>query len=123
MIRKTKKGIVRKESDHNVLVTEFEVTHESNTNTKIEVYNIKNTDCQERFRQYTSNTKMLSSIFDSTDNLDIMTNRFIKKLDGCIKHNFKKVRINSNKASDAKKLYDQMRDLKGKSDNESKKKL
>ena len=48
-----------------------------------------------------------------------MTNRLIKKLDGCIKHNFKKVRINSNKASDANKLYDRMRDLKGKSDDES----
>ena len=45
-----------------------------------------------------------------------MTNRFIKKLDGCIKHYLKK-------ASDAKKLYDQMGDLKGKSDDESKKKL
>ena len=34
---------------------------------------------------------MPSSIFDSADNINCLTQRFIKKLDGCIKVNLKKV--------------------------------
>ena len=66
-IRKTKTGIKTKESDHNVLVTKFDntISYEK-VNKKIEVYNIKNKDCQEKFKQFTSNIKMLSTIFDSS---------------------------------------------------------
>ena len=122
-IRKTKNGTVKKESDHNVLLTDFEMTLDANNNKKVELYNLKNPECQDIFRKYTSNTKMLSSVFNSDDNLNILTNRFIKKLDGCIKHCFKKVRVSNNKPSDASKLYDKMRELKGKQDEESKKEL
>ena len=42
-IRKTKKGIIKKESDHNILVTTFSDTFESSeTKEKEEVYNLKN---------------------------------------------------------------------------------
>ena len=122
-IRKTKNGTVKKESDHNVLLTEFEVTIDVNNNHKVELYNIKNLECQQIFKKYTSNTKMLSSVFDSDDNLNVLTNRFIKKLDGCIKHSFKKVRVSNNKPSGANKLYDRMRELKGQHDEESKNEL
>ena len=62
---------------------------------------------------------MLSSVFDSEDYLNILTQRFIKKLDGCIKHNFKKVRVSNHKPSDEEKLYQKMRELKGKEDDHS----
>ena len=62
---------------------------------------------------------MLSSVFDSEDDLNILTQRFIKKLDGCIKHNFKKVRVSNHKPSDEEKLYQKMRELKGKEDDHS----
>ena len=123
-IRKTKKGTVVKESDHNVLITEFNTSFISNKkNTKLELYNIKNSDCQEKFKAYTSNTNMLSSVFDSEEDLNILTKRFIKKLDGCIKHSFRKVRVSNNKPSDEEKLYDNMRKLKGKEDEQSVQKL
>ena len=66
---------------------------------------------------------MLSSIFNSNDDINILTNRYIKKLDGCIKHSFKKVRVSSNKPSESHKLYNRMRELKGKSDKDSKDEL
>ena len=43
---------------------------------------MKNIECQEKFEEYTSNTNMLSAIFDSKEGIDILTNRFLKKLDG-----------------------------------------
>lgn len=62
---------------------------------------------------------MLSSIFDSSDNINILTQRFLKKLDGCIKSNFKKVRINNSKPCEQEKLYTKMRELKTKEDAKS----
>ena len=61
-IRQTKKGIHTKESDHNVLVSEFEckVKHDEDEETN-ELYNLKNKECQAELKKYTSKTKMLSS--------------------------------------------------------------
>ena len=74
-----------KESDHNILHSEFvnTVPYKTDKN-KIEVYNIKNTDCQEKFKEYITNTKMLSSIFDTKEYINIHARRFVKKLHGCI---------------------------------------
>ena len=81
-IRKTKKGTVSKESDHNELVSEFNVSFSGESmKTKLELYNIKNSECQEKFKLYTSNTNMLSSVFDSKDNINLLKQRFPKKLD------------------------------------------
>ena len=62
---------------------------------------------------------MLSSIFDSKDDLNILTLRFIKKLDGCIKMNFRKVRVNNHNETDEEKLYKKLRVLKERNDEES----
>ena len=52
---------------------------------------------QDNFKAYTTNTKMMSTIFNSKDNINILAQRFIKKLDGCIKKNFKRVGMSNNK--------------------------
>ena len=119
-ITKSKKGVVKKESDHNVLLTEFTCKIDATENrNKVEVYNIKNTECQKKFREYTSNTNMLSSIFNSEDNINILAQRFIKKLDGCIKSNFKKIRISKTKNSREEDLFNKLRELKEKEDDHS----
>ena len=68
-------------------------------------------------------TNMLSSIFDCNDDIDILAKRFFKKLDGCIAMNFKKVRVSQSKESDQDKLYNRMRELKEKTDDNSKTEL
>ena len=119
-IRKTKKGTVSKESDHNELVSEFNISLSGDSmKTKLELYNIKNSECQEKFKLYTSNTNMLSSVFDSKDNINLLKQRFPKKLDGCIEHCFRKVRVRNNKPSEEEKLYIKMRKLKGRKDEQS----
>ena len=59
-IRKTKKGINIKESDHNVMVTEFDCKRPKEKESEKALYNLKNKDCQQKFKLFTSNTKMLS---------------------------------------------------------------
>ena len=53
-IRKTKKGIIKKESDHNVLITTFKDTFKTTEKKeKTEMYNLKNKECQKAFKAYT----------------------------------------------------------------------
>ena len=123
-VKLTKDGPVKKESEHNVLISEFLFKiNKSDKNPKSEVYNLKNLECQKKFKKYTSNTKNLSSIFNSKEDMNILVKRFMKKGDGCIKMNFNKVRTNRAKASPVEKLYDKMRILKQKDDDKSKEEL
>ena len=76
-IYKAKTGVKVKESDHNTIITEFNLKlAASKDEKKIEVYNLRNKECQAKFKEYTSKTKMLSSIFDNnSDNINDLTNR------------------------------------------------
>ena len=119
-ITRTMKGVVTKQSDHNVLETEFNCkVMEVKEKPKCEIYNLKNKDSQAKFKEYTSKDNALSSIFDSDDNLDKLVERFIKKLDGCISMNFSKIRLKEKRKDKNQELFDKMRDLKGKTDPES----
>ena len=66
---------------------------------------------------------MLYSIFDSKEDINTLVKRFMKKLDGCIKMNLKKVRTNKHKASHVEKLFTKMSILKQKDDDKSKQEL
>ena len=121
-VRKTKKWIIKKESDHYVLIAEFNNIVKEHNKTKHEIYNLKNIECQQKFKAYTTNTKMLSSVFDSSDDINLLTQRFLKKLDGCIAMCFKKIRVSAVKESDQDRLHKRMIILKNKSDDKSKKK-
>ena len=112
-IKKTKKGVIKKESDHNILITTFSDTFGSNEKKeKEEVYNIKNKDCQRKFKEYTSNTRMLSSVLDSDEDINVLTDRLIRKIEGCIASRFKKVRVTRNKKGKLKNLYTRLSELK-----------
>ena len=120
-VRRTKKGITHKESDHHVMLTTFKQTVDtSKKKEKTEIYNLKNKECQRAFKKYTSNTKMLSSVIDSNEDINTITRRLIKKINGCIAMIFKKVRITQHKTSKSERLHDKIRKLKGLIDEESK---
>ena len=93
------------------------------TKEKVEVYNLKNKECQAQFKEYTSKDKILSGIFNNNDDPNTVTQVLIKKINGCIAKNFTKRRMNNKKDEQNKELYDKMRTLKDKSDDESKKEL
>ena len=118
-IKKTKQGIKRKESDHNALITTFKRNFRVNEKTnKKETFNLKNKEAQKKFKEYTSNTKMLSSVLDSEDDIDTLTRRLVKKINGCIAINLKKVRINTAKKTPLEKLYEKVNRLKANKINE-----
>ena len=115
-ITRTKRGTRRKESDHNVLQTEFNCEVKDKVKTKTESYNLKNKECQAKFKEYTSKENILSGIFNNNDDPESVTKVLIKKINGCIAANFKKRRVNNKFEVQNKELYDKLRDLKGKKD-------
>ena len=67
---------------------------------------------------------MLSSVVDGSEDKDHITERLMKKINGCITQNFSKRRINTHaKIDNGYNLYDKMRNLKGQDDESSKKEL
>ena len=97
-ITKSKKGIKVKESDHLVVIAQFNCSLlDARKKDNEEVFNLKNRLCQKRFKDFTSNTNMLSSCIDDKGDINEVIKRFIKKLNGCIATNFGKRRVNKNK--------------------------
>ena len=47
---------------------------------------------------------MLSSIFDTEGDLNLLTEKFIKKLNGCIAQTFKKIRVSGSKRNSIETL-------------------
>ena len=109
-----------KESDHNVIITEFNCKmKESRNNAKSKTYNFKNKECQALFKKYTSETNIITSTIYDNGDIDKVIERFFKKLNGCIALTFDKRRVKSDRRQCKDDLYDKRRKLKNKSDAES----
>ena len=121
-ITKTKKGIVTKESDHNVIKTTLKLSWNKTKATPREaIFNLKNTDCQKAFKAETSNKNKLSKIFDEVEDLDMATETFMKKINKVIHKCFKKIGHKiDRKHSHHDRLYNRWRNLKKKTDPKSK---
>ena len=88
------------------------------------MFDLKDKEGQAKFKAYTSGTSMLSSIFEKdSDDIDTLTNRLVKKINGSIAVNFKKRRVTTSTNNETDRLYSRMRFLKGKEDDESKTEL
>ena len=115
-ISKTRHGTETKESDHNVIKTSLKLHWNKDKSTRREaLFNLKNKDCQKKFKAETSHNTKLSRNFDVIDDLDAATEAFMKKLNKVIHKCFKKVgqrkgRYNSNH----EKIYTKWRNLRKK---------
>ena len=47
----------------------------------VRMFRLKNLECQKKINIYFSKTKMLSSVFNSQDDINILVQRFLKKVD------------------------------------------
>ena len=56
------------------------------------MYNLKDEGCQKKFKAYTCTTNM-AHIFNSKKHIDVLTKKFLKRLDGAIKKCFNKIKI------------------------------
>ena len=112
-IVKTKKGIKKVESDHNPLIAKFKFPWNKGVKkNRVELYNLKNKECQQHFTKQTSITGILSSFFDSKEDLNQATKAFLKRLDGCITDSFKKIRIKQDNNKEIENLYERRRLLR-----------
>ena len=116
------KNMVRKvTSDHNVMLSKFSLTMSKiKPPKKDEVFNFRNKDNLIKFMEATSNCPSLSNVFDTKDDLNIQTEKFLKTLDKCIKKSFTKVRLGSKKPTEYETLYSRWVEVRHKEDNISK---
>ena len=123
-ITKTKQGIKRKESDHNSIITNFNLKVKSNEKVKqIEIFNFKDKKGLEKFRKITSNNSELSKIFETNKSVGKQAKQFMRRLNGMLHQCFKKIKITENAVKKEDVLYRKQKELKSQTDPESKKKL
>ena len=103
---KRKKGTIKKESDHNVLLTSFDIKWNKRVkNDKIEVFNLKNIECQKTFTEVTSESTLLSSCFESEKDLNAATKLFLKRLNSCLHKSFRKIKIKEKVNGELSELF------------------
>ena len=123
-ITKTKDGIVKKESDHNTLISKFKFTWKRRQpSTKIEMYNLKNEENQKKFKQLTSKNRNMSTIFDEEEDLNAATYAFLNTLEDNIKKCFNRIRISEKQNKQVEALFIKRKELRNKDDNHSKSEL
>ena len=92
----TTKGIKRLvKSDHNILYAQFSLSYTSlnwKTSRK-EFFNLKNTECQEKFHEVTSNSKKLKSCLIKSEHFEKNSNQFFKHLEDILYQCFRKIRV------------------------------
>ena len=118
-----KNGIVKvTTSDHNTILTTFRLEwSNSDRKERVEVFNMKNKECQQIFKEHTSQTNKLSVVFDSDDDINAQTKKFIKLLNKCIYKCFRKVKVSNSKETEYEKLYAKWVRTKEKDDRDGKK--
>ena len=120
-LTKTKKGVVKKQSDHNVIISKFYFQWNKKIQSeRIEIYNLKNVESQLKFKQMTNDNDTLSAIFDSENDLNKATELFIKKLNKCFKSCFKKIRVSEKPNKEVEELFAKRKELRNNEDEKSK---
>ena len=123
-ISKTKKGVKTSLSDHNPLISNFEIKWCRKTKSpRVEMFNLKDKTCQEKFKNMTSQIGKISSAFNDEDDIDTCTKKLINNLDDCIRKCFNKIRITDKPNKQIEELFNRRTKLRNKKDIESMKEL
>ena len=116
-IVKTKEGIKTKQSDHNSIVTKFNIGWNKKSKAeRFEIYNLKNSEDQIKFKCLTNKNNELSDIFENVNDLDVATDMFMKKLNENIKACFSKIRITEKHNKELEELFTERKMLRNKND-------
>ena len=71
-------------SDHNVMITKFKLKWCPEDKYPTTVFNLKNKACQQIFKRETTNTNKLSKVFETNDDINLQTKKFLKLLKGIV---------------------------------------
>ena len=102
LIKITKKNnVVHKvNSDHNVLISYFNLKVEKEKEVRKEVFNFKSKTSQEKFYFETTNTTKFTDVFDTHDDVNTQTKKFLKQLNHSAHKYFKKVRVGKHRETE-----------------------
>ena len=85
------------ETDHNPLIVDFDIEISSRKPVREEIFNLKNKDCQELFRQETEENQKLISCFENNLPFSVQGSNWNKLFNSILYKCFKKVRVVNNK--------------------------
>ena len=125
-ITKTKRGYSKKESDHNLIETKLKLpwNNKEKPEPKETMFNLKNKDCQKKFKYETTINNKLSKVMEEEEDLEVATIKFMKQLEKALHKCFRKVGLRKEKSNQKQNdLYNEWKTLKTKTDEDSKKKL
>ena len=115
-ITKTKKGIVKVESDHNMIFTHLRMPWNRKVKSqRYEIFNLKNEDCQKEFKKATTqvnNKGYLSSVFEENEDINIATEKFMKRLEKTIAKCFRKIRVKEKIDEEKEELFRNWKEMK-----------
>jgi hypothetical protein len=94
---KVKGEIVAKDSDHHTLVLYMNIPYAILKPKRIEMFNLKSQEGQEKFQLLTSNSQKLSNCFQNDDLFSNQSSKWAKCMKNIVQQSFPKIRI-TNKA-------------------------
>ena len=101
---KSKKRSYTVESDHNPLIMEVDISWDMKVKMdRVEIYNLRNSECQEKFFHFTNNSDMLTKCLIDRD-VKYGGKLWLKSLKFAIMQNFRKVRLTSKKTSKSSEI-------------------
>ena len=86
---------------------------------RIEMFNIKNKEGQQKFKMLTTETSEFTEAFNDNEDINICTEKFIKILNKYISKYFKKIRIGNKPNKEIEELFYKRKILKNKKDEQS----
>ena len=116
-IVKTKGGTKSRKSDHNTIISKFNISWNKKVKAeRVEIYNLKNKEGQDKFKELTTKDEELSMIFENVEDIDKATEIFINKVNKHIKSSFNKIRITEKPNKEVEELFTRRKELRNKTD-------
>ena len=120
----TNKGVVKHESDHNSITTQFNINWTKKDKPKrLETFNFQDKIGQEKFKIMTNNLTKLSSVFDTQDDIELQIKKLLKELSKILHQCFTKIIVKETQNKEINKLFEKKKVLKMKIDIASRKEL
>ena len=92
------------QSDHNVMITKLKLKWNPTKTPPTTIFNRKNKACQRIFKRETTNANKLSTVFESNDDLNLQTKKFLKLLKNSVYKSFKRVKLRKDNFTEYEKL-------------------
>ena len=103
-----------KETDHNTMIADFAIFMPKKKKERIEMFNLRNINCQKLFTEETEENSFLMDCFDTKSSLKTQSKKWLKTFNTILHKCFKKIRVvnNDEKGNKAHKLLKERLRLK-----------